>query len=333
MAGFFGLSTNRLPDVLRRLFPKQPPATSLVDVIKAASALVLPLPSPDTRLKHIFPPGFDSVLSSSSCAHSPYSLALDQLLNILAGQGSYNPNNNVEFISVKNAWYGKQTISVKHEFIIVEVQDTKIGLRNYLILDRNNGEATETALRGLSQVSSSGTAAKDQFRVSYDGDKDKLLRQCNLYPYDTLEEINFTSDQPLLLYQLAIIAKTAAEHHEKYNLIRANCYWFAGLIWECMLQLRRKSQHRHLTNKRKRGRFRSTRQTIDKTLRELTCTVTIERVRSIESDLSKFKDEWSKGNKEALLQKIEEYKRELQEKELLLKGYQRTQNVVHLRVQ
>ncbi|KAJ1302463.1 hypothetical protein OPQ81_002781 [Rhizoctonia solani] len=300
MVGWF-LDVSIFKYLLRRGVPQDQgrPDTYCMGLQTAASALILPISSesePQYRHKQIFPAGFDSI-SSSSCSHNHYSLDLDQLLDALIG--SYSPHNHVEAILVKNLWYGKETKSVEHEFIIVEVEDMEgKNLKNFMILDRNNGEPTESSVRGISQISSSGTVAKDQFRIAYDGDKKKLLQQCNLSDHIILEQIQFSPGQKFKLYQLATIASVVSERHTAYNVISANCYWFAGLTWECVLEMYPQVQHELLANskKRKRGSYSVlSRQKVDPEQRKSAYRVAKEKQMVVEADLVKQKRDYDDG--------------------------------------
>ncbi|KAH7338615.1 hypothetical protein B0J17DRAFT_385391 [Rhizoctonia solani] len=154
------------------------------------------------RHKQIFPAGFDSTSSSSSTQRPFYSFTPEQLYDMLTS--GYVREHHVEDITVKSASYCKKNTAPKHEFIILEVEDKQSpGLKNFIALDRNNGESP-TRQKGLAVISSSSQSlvAKDEFRVSYDGNKTRLLAQCDLRDHETLETLVFKPDDPLLLYQL-----------------------------------------------------------------------------------------------------------------------------------
>jgi hypothetical protein len=158
---------------------------------------------------------------------------------------SYNPEHHVEHIIVKSASYCKQTTGPKHEFIILEVEDLKSpGLKNFIALDRNNSDVPNRS--AFASIQSSQSVAKDEFRVSYDGNKRKLLQQCDLKEHEILETVEFNREDPLLLYQLATLTRAVSHQRDKYHVITANCYWFAGLIWDCVIRMRPSATRREL---------------------------------------------------------------------------------------
>ncbi|CAE6434754.1 unnamed protein product, partial [Rhizoctonia solani] len=192
------------------------------------------------RHRQIFPAGFDSTSSSSNSAaqRSYYSFSPQRLYDDLTA--SYTPEHHVEDIIVKSASYCKKNTTPNHEFIILEVEDRRSpGLKNFMVLDRNISESPSRSPRIYSSAQSSQSyAAKDEFRVSYDGDRRRLLAQCDLQDHKALETLVFKSEEPLLLYQLATLTRAVSFQRDKYHIITANCYWFSGLIWDCILRMR-----------------------------------------------------------------------------------------------
>ncbi|KAF8601968.1 hypothetical protein BDV93DRAFT_557948 [Ceratobasidium sp. AG-I] len=194
------------------------------------------MPSPrfsGARLQEIFPGGFDKHFgqcSSISRSAKTYEASPQCLYMSLIER--HNPETPLESIIVKSAWYGKQTKGAQHEFIVVQVEDKNIqGLTNYLVLDRNvDAEEQNRTVLG----SSSTIRAKDTFRISYDGDIDKLLKHCRIKRHRFLEKLSFPSDMPLHLYELVTLADVVSERYPNYRLIDSSCYLFAGAIWECM---------------------------------------------------------------------------------------------------
>lgn len=269
----------------------------------------------EQRHREIFPPGFDYTSPGAKIEHSYYPFALERLYNMLTND--YNPNNRVESIVVKSALYCKQTRSPQHEFIMIEVEDTKApGLKNVIVLDRNNGNVhgqTAGILSSLQTSASINIAARDEFRVSYDGNRARLLSQCSLNPHETLEEIVFHPDEPLFLYQLATLAWMASVERERYQLLTANCYWFAGLIWDCMIRIRSKATHRCMRGNM-RGKFRTwLRQTTDAAELDVISDRVEAKLLAIELDLTKRKHKWSQGKDLDLKQEIEKKRREVEE--------------------
>ncbi|KAF8601959.1 hypothetical protein BDV93DRAFT_524358 [Ceratobasidium sp. AG-I] len=201
--------------------------------------------SPAARYKDIFPPGFDSrferstsscSFTSTSCRRAHFTSTPEQLYHSLVER--YDPKTPVESIIVKSAWYGKQTRSAHHEFLVIHVEDIMIPeLSNYLVLERN-AESNQGFSKTASLVSSDTTIAKDTFQVAYDGDIDKLLKECKLKPFDYLEGLTFKSNAPLRLYELITLADIVSKRHPVYRVVDSSCYLYAAVIWDCMRRMR-----------------------------------------------------------------------------------------------
>jgi hypothetical protein len=206
---------------------------------------------PESRLKHIFPGGFDAQLgiaSSISCNGSHFLNKTEQMYYMLIE--CHDPDKPIESITVKSAWYGKQTRAAEHEFILVQFEDTDLGITNYLVLDRNVSNH-----QGSLKTSSQTTKAVDTFKVSFDGNLKKLLQECDLMPYKFLESLSFPSDEPLRLYELVTLAKVVSGQYPDYHVLDSSCYLYSGVIWECMRLMRPSAVYKDALAK-KRGKCR-----------------------------------------------------------------------------
>ncbi|KAG8762557.1 hypothetical protein FRC11_008855 [Ceratobasidium sp. 423] len=245
--------------------------------------------APPRRLLDVFPPGFDSKSSSS---RSHYSFAPEQLYNTLTS--SYNPEKHVESTLVKSVWYGKQLRAVQHEFILIEVEDTKALLKNYMVLDRNVSEDPSSSSvpkpfrvrkRTTSSSQSCRGPAMDAFRVSYNGLENQLLQECQLLPRQYLEKIEFNRANPLYLYQLVTLVHVVSERSPRYALAYQNCYWFAGLIWECLRSLR-PDAHYDGRLAEKRGKIAILRYTPEERDKNEICNAFEQEIQFVEARLS-----------------------------------------------
>jgi hypothetical protein len=210
----------------------------------------------ESRLKDIFPRGFDNASLRSNHTGSHYTLKLEQLYYSLIER--YDPNAHVETVIVKSAWYGKQTRSAEHEFILIQVEDTAAeGLTNYLVLDRNVGERSHGPLGKISRswASSQATTTIDTFRVSYDGNMKQLLDECQLSPHTYLEQLQFQSEAPLHLYELVTLASIVSNRYPLHRAVNSSRYLFIGLVWECMRRMRPGAIYEDIQAGKKRGRF------------------------------------------------------------------------------
>lgn len=246
-----------------------------------------PTRAPGARLRDIFPSGFDerfgqgsSITSYSKGSRRPhFSCQPEQLLYSLIDR--YDPQLPMESIVVKAAWYGKQTSSARHEFIVVQVEDLGIpGLVNYLILDRNVQPHTDPS----KVVSSRPANANDTFKISYDGDLEKLIEDAQLTPYKYLEELLFPPSSRLHLYELVALANIVSRRYDEYNLLYSSCYLFAGLIWECMHQMCPSASYREALA-RNRGKCRWFRYTPSDSTRQETYIAMQDELSKIEKDI------------------------------------------------
>lgn len=272
------------------------------------------------RHKQIFPAGFDSTSSSNSAERLYYPFSPERLYDVLTS--GYTPEHHVEHIIVKSASYCKKNTAPKHEFIILEVEDTASpGLKNFIALDRNNGEGPNRPPRRTLSSDSQTFAAKDEFRVSYDGNRDRLLEQCGLQHHETLETLVFQSHEPLLLYQLATLTRAVSLQRDKYHVINANCYWFAGLIWDCIIRMR-PSAYCNVLRGQIRGAFISwlrhstntaelvvTYEYVDKELLEIEKNFAIQKQRWTRSHDTEIKDDL-----EAMRKRVRELEEQLGER-------------------
>ncbi|KAB5589362.1 hypothetical protein CTheo_7200 [Ceratobasidium theobromae] len=269
------------------------------------------------RHRQIFPPGFDNPSLKAAIDGHYYPFSPEHLYDVLTNY--YNPDERVEHIVIKSASYCKQHRSPQHEFILIQVEDKAAhGLVNYIVLDRNNGDKRVRRGGGLGSGSWQHVVAKDEFRVSYDGDSVKLLKQCELESYDVLEEFKFASlTKPFFLYQLATLARTASVQRARYDVISANCYWFAGLIWECMTFMNPEARRRCQTLKKstfKRGTFLGHfRQDTNRTELELAHAQAAAEILKFEQKLTDQKEEWIRRHEPNVRQENEETRRELEE--------------------
>ncbi|KAF8593714.1 hypothetical protein BDV93DRAFT_566220 [Ceratobasidium sp. AG-I] len=200
----------------------------------------------------IFPKPLGSIVQSKLAAEQPIQYTLTQLKFMF--QRTYRDEDHIENILVSSARYCKQVDDPKHEFLLLEVRDEKIPrISNYLVLDRTIQTASSRTYAAIS-TSVSGSPAHDRLRVSCYGDKELLVKQCNLGPYEELERLEFLST-PLLLCELVILAVETSSSRYHYNLMSAQCFWFAGCVWESMRMLVPCANHIQVTAHSSRGKY------------------------------------------------------------------------------
>ncbi|CAE6500895.1 unnamed protein product, partial [Rhizoctonia solani] len=270
----------------------RPPAISCVHPLPRsfeAFSMMASAGSRRGRLVDVFPPGFDSK-SSNSRGH--YNFYPEQFYRILTE--NHAPENHVESTVVKSVWYGKQKKAVGHEFMLITVEDKEDGLTNYIVLDRNTSETPSVDQGAITYHSqSSRSVALDTFRVSYNGVEEQLLKECQLLPRKYLEKVEFSSTKPLHLYELATLVYIVSERSPNYSVAAENCYWFAGLIWECMLILHPPLPGEHddrMTSER--GRFAMLRYRPERSEMDEICMAYQEAIKLVEDRLSENRERW-----------------------------------------
>ncbi|CUA67519.1 Rho guanine nucleotide exchange factor 6 [Rhizoctonia solani] len=181
-----------------------------------------------------------------SCYHFP----LVDLIQAFVEE--HSEERPIDSVVVKSAMYGKKLKLPHHEFVLFELGNTeRPNLRNHVVLDRNRLDGASI----LSSIQHSNSAiARDEFRFSCDGNRDRLLRKCDLTPYEAIETIEFPTSDLLPFYELATIALVTSRQRDHYHLLDANCYWFAGLVWEQVLQMYPEARHEILRDG-VRGKF------------------------------------------------------------------------------
>lgn len=145
---------------------------------------------------------------------------------------------------VTSAWYCKRPRSAKHEYIILEIRDLTVdGLKNHLLLDRNNGGLTRPAGRGANPFKwPLTTPAMDAFKVVYDWDEAQLLGDRQQESHKLLARIDFP-ETSLFLHDLVALVCHISSQYPRYHPLDANCYWFAGLVWACMRKMCPTARH------------------------------------------------------------------------------------------
>ncbi|CAE6436212.1 unnamed protein product [Rhizoctonia solani] len=191
-----------------------------------------------------------SQASQLSCYH----YSLDRLYSQMVQ--SHGTEDSPASIVVKSASYCKRETLPNHEFIWIMFENTKLpNAWNYMVLDRNkfeHGSGLDSVILSSIQHAAS-IVAQDEFRISCDGNINNLLKRCKLVPCRTLETISFDTGNVLPLYRLAAVAVAASDLRRDYHFVQANCYWFAGMVWEYLI--RHCPDIRHVVRENVRGKF------------------------------------------------------------------------------
>lgn len=189
------------------------------------------------RQKQIFPPGIDEV-ETTACmdsSHPPASFAPEQLCYLL--EAYQDPHQHDQSIIVRSAQIGKPRTFTQRAFLLLKVEDMKaLGLINYIVLQQYNSEVhaspTSSSFSAFNPCSKIGSGYA--FWVSYDGNKDRLLAYCDLSQHTLLEDIEFASEEPLLLHQLAVLVRSTSSQSSHNNILTEDSSYFTRLVWECI---------------------------------------------------------------------------------------------------
>lgn len=211
-------------------------------------------PSPKRRPRYRFLSTFRLAITCNP--RGAHALTTEHMCQMLTEHCSRN--SPIERTVVKSVWFGKQMTTQEHEFIVIHVEGLAApGLESYLLLDRTISIPSSHAHseRTINPLTSSLEATTlDAFWVSSDSDMKKLLHDCHLDSYRRLERIDFQPGEPFLLHQLATLVRSISNRRPRYSLVGANCYWFVGLVWECMRRIRPDANHTDYATKQ-RGKF------------------------------------------------------------------------------
>lgn len=192
-------------------------------------------------------------------AEPPIQYNLTQLKS--AFKRVHKSEDNVGSVYVSTAFYCKQTKEAEHEFLLLKVFDCNIPkISNFLILDRTVQTPIPSTCTTISTSVSSNIYSHDRIRISGYGDRESFVEQCGLGPYEVLERLDFptpASPNPLLLYELGILALTTSQYRRIYNIISSQCFWFAGCIWEGMRILSPQANCVEVAKRNTRGKFRN----------------------------------------------------------------------------
>ncbi|KAJ1300034.1 hypothetical protein OPQ81_011154 [Rhizoctonia solani] len=130
-------------------------------------------------------------------------------------------------------------------------------MQNFIALDRN--VHTKGSANLISRGGKNGPPAQDYFHVSHYADMESLINHCGNTTSEDLcthvEQVAFER-KAFSFAELVVLASTISEACPSYQLSATNCYWFASLIWECMLDVFRGGVARHNKLTEERGRFR-----------------------------------------------------------------------------
>ncbi|QRW06160.1 Vegetative incompatibility protein HET-E-1 [Ceratobasidium sp. AG-Ba] len=153
-------------------------------------------------------------------------------------------------IYVVSMKYCKQPKKPYHEFLIIEVESNEVAPNtNVLRLDRTSSEPLANASQHVARaigtqvvqscpriVSSHADFANDTFAISNNRSKENLLQDRQLRDHHVIEDLRFRKPS-FPLYELAVIASTVSIKHPTYNAMQSQCYFYASLIWECVVNL------------------------------------------------------------------------------------------------
>lgn len=198
--------------------------------------------------------------------------------------GASQAHDIAEHILITDAWHCKNNSGKRHEFVLLHVKDAnKPDVVNYMVLER----ATKSRNIAKHFGAASGSdliRADDIFRVSSSRDCEIFLKALKYDNHKVIREVTFSEDQPYRLYELIGLAIAVCEVKRFYNVVDAQCYWFAGSIWECMQNM---LPHANWSDKSKRAE-----KYLDKVVsRRAEATKIVEMAESAREEIRKIMEE------------------------------------------
>ncbi|KAF8594732.1 hypothetical protein BDV93DRAFT_549100 [Ceratobasidium sp. AG-I] len=157
---------------------------------------------------------------------------------------------------VESVTFCKERKGSRHEFILIYTVDSSTNTKATLLLERTSDVPMHEAIRSVRSILSwfCGTrVAQDRLKILRDGNLWDLKNRTE--SINMLETLRFTCpDKPLFLYELIILSYITSVTNIEYHLFTAQCYWFAGMVWDCITRLRPEADLNTL-KKNQRGRF------------------------------------------------------------------------------
>ncbi|KAK0219701.1 hypothetical protein EDD85DRAFT_797066 [Armillaria nabsnona] len=136
-------------------------------------------------------------------------------------------------INVVRLEHIKYTNNWLHEAILVELQevdpDVAVPRKAYALIDRDADRPPAKKTRFSSSPSFS-SKARDGVKLS----RDKEIFTTSSDQYEIRRYIDFAS-HPLPFVKLLVAASIVTETKPNYNLITAQCYWYAESVWDLVL--------------------------------------------------------------------------------------------------
>lgn len=153
----------------------------------------------------------------------------------------WNPEHRVHIhrIIIRSARYCKQEANPQHEFILLQVADALSTWSNFLLVDRHslNDNITRIKVTLMGPSSSNSNNVEDRLLVSYYGDKDSMLRRCDLLRHKVMEQVDFTKTLPILLYEFLFMASVISSKQPHAVASRTESCWFIYTSWAGLAHL------------------------------------------------------------------------------------------------
>lgn len=147
-----------------------------------------------------------------------------------------------------SALYCKQFGLYEHEFIrLVVANEASTSVTGYIILDRTVVERTvavelpPAAPGGAKRIMLGLLPALDRFTISSLAGQPPSLHG-NQVTFQVIERLDLRFGA-CSLYRLVVLAAAVASTRPNYELLSAQCYWFASTIWEYIQGLDRNAIH------------------------------------------------------------------------------------------
>ena len=163
----------------------------------------------------------------------------------------------------------------QHEYLVAYIASPH-GIAGCLSLERHPGDIAKDATQSdsaLMSTSGRSTASSPlpHSSLSSQSSHDSSSKRCNAHDFigvldnpmrkrtdKSILQLNFSSGNPLYLYQLVLLAVMAHDSRMCYGLLSNNCYWFSRLMVDIV---ERKLGLEHILIDHPRTKFRLTKRT------------------------------------------------------------------------
>jgi hypothetical protein len=127
----------------------------------------------------------------------------------------------------------KEWKSAEHEYLVAEVSDPRSQYLRYLRIERfaQDPLASKTAAEKGSLSTISTLSSQSSLALSKRLPASDSVKTMEIWPSvdKCIDNLNCTNS-PIILLDLAIVAKLVHDHSEQYRLFKRQCFWYSDMI-------------------------------------------------------------------------------------------------------